>query len=157
MDISEQRVRRIVEGVLLAERVARAELVVALVDDPTIHRVNREHLDHDDPTDVISFLYDREPLEPVRTGRFSDENTGAGSPSCGAGASLDGELVVSTETACREAARFGWNPFDELTLYLVHGTLHLCGYDDHDEEDIEKMRQREKSILKIWELTPHYG
>jgi probable rRNA maturation factor len=160
MNVSEERVRQIIEGVLRAEGVVRTELVVALVDDPTIHRVNREHLDHDYPTDVISFLYDRQPAEPVpdapSVGKARSGSLDASTPR-GFGVSLEGELVVSTETALREAAQFGWNPLDELTLYLVHGTLHLCGYDDQTDEEIAEMRHREKSILKIWDLTPHYG
>ncbi len=43
---------------------------------------------------------------------------------------LDGEVVVSAETAQRAAPRFGWSAAEELLLYVIHGTLHLAGYDD---------------------------
>jgi len=133
LEIDTQWVRRIVVDVLRHEGVEQAEVSVALVDDPTIHELNRRHLDHDYPTDVLSF-----PL------------TDPGAES------LEGEIVISTETAVREAAAYHWQPRDELLLYLVHGLLHLCGYDDHDDADRARMRQREAEILQIWDLTPNY-
>ncbi|WP_437201788.1 rRNA maturation RNase YbeY [Planctomicrobium sp. SH664] len=134
LPIDEAEIRQVVAATLQAEQITSAELVIALVDDPAIHVVNREHLQHDYPTDVISFLYDQ-PLGP---------------------GSLDGELVVSVETAAREATTYGWQTSDELTLYLVHGLLHLCGYDDLTEPEQQVMRERERSVLKIWNLSPHY-
>ena len=47
-----------------------------------------------------------------------------------AGGCLEGEVVVGAEVARREARRYGWTPHDELLLYVVHGLLHLVGYDD---------------------------
>lgn len=136
-------VEEIVRGTLQAEHVLDAEIAIALFDDAAIHVVNREHLQHDYPTDVISFLYD-------------GESTGA-APSAlrGAGKILDGELIVSTETAARMAAEVGWSAEAELSLYLVHGLLHLCGYDDLDETERALMRQRERDVLKLWGLVPH--
>lgn len=144
LKIDESAIQKVVETTLAAEQVDRAELVLAIVDDERIHEVNREHLDHDYPTDVISFLYDAIP-----SGRAHRELRGAG-------LSLDGELVISAETAIREAAEYGWQPFDELTLYIVHGTLHLCGYDDQSDAERDLMRQRETAILQKFDIEPHY-
>lgn len=116
--------RSLVEGVLRGEGIAAASISLALVDDSTIHRVNREHLSHDYPTDVISFV-------------LSDEDDPA----------LSGELIVSTETAARVAAEIGAPAWNELALYVVHGLLHLCGYDDLDEESAATMREREDAVL----------
>ncbi|MCA9000118.1 MAG: rRNA maturation RNase YbeY [Planctomycetaceae bacterium] len=144
LSIDEDWLRRVVEQTLKEERVVIAEIVVALVNDARIHEVNREHLEHDYPTDVISFVYEssrvKEPASELR----------------GDGLSLDGELVISTETAVREASIYGWEPEDELTLYVVHGLLHLCGYDDLSPEERQLMRTREQLILKNWNLLPHY-
>lgn len=129
----------------MAEKVAGAELVVAIVDDPAIHEVNREHLQHDYPTDVISFLYDSE----VRQASDHSELRGCG-------LHLDGELVVSAETAIREAERLGWDSESELSLYIVHGLLHLCGYDDLTDHEKLIMRKREREVLQHWGLSPHY-
>jgi probable rRNA maturation factor len=108
--------RRLLE----AEGVPAASLSIALVDDPTIHALNRRHLDHDWPTDVISFRLS-EPGEPE----------------------LSGELVVSAEMAAATAAEAGLDPSAELALYVIHGLLHLCGHDDLTPDDAEAMRRRE--------------
>ena len=134
--VPENLIRETLIATLQAEQVSQANIVVACVDDATIHVVNREHLNHDYPTDVISFLY--------------EESSESGERA------LDGELIVSMETAIRQAGVYGWNPLDELRLYLVHGLLHLCGYDDHDAAERKEMRGRERSILQKWDLTPHY-
>lgn len=124
VSIDHASLRSLVEGVLRGEGVALASISLALVDDATIHRVNREHLAHDYPTDVISFV-------------LSDEGDAA----------LSGELVVSTETAARVAAEIGAPAWNEVALYVAHGLLHLCGYDDLDEESAAVMRQREDAAL----------
>jgi probable rRNA maturation factor len=64
-----------------------------------------------------------------------------------AGRGIDGEVLVSAEMAVQMADRFGWSPRDELTLYLVHGLLHLCGYDDLSPAERRLMRERERAIL----------
>ena len=60
---------------------------------------------------------------------------------------LDGEVVVSAETALRTAPRFGWSAAEELLLYVIHGTLHLAGYDDATPEQQAAMRGRETEYL----------
>ena len=145
VSIPDDRVREIVEGTLRAEGVAEAEISIALVDDPAIHRVNRDHLEHDYPTDVISFLFEEEPVEEA-----------GDSPLRGAGKRIEGEVIVSGDTAAREAEKFGWSSADELTLYLVHGLLHLCGYDDLTDDEQPLMRERERAVLALWGLKPHY-
>jgi probable rRNA maturation factor len=118
-------VKGLVCRVLIGERIgAPAAISVALVDERTIHQVNRRHLGHDYPTDVISFLLS-EPDDPV----------------------MAGELVVSAERAVMLARRAGIDPWAELALYVVHGLLHLVGYDDRTPHDIEAMRRREDEIL----------
>jgi probable rRNA maturation factor len=51
--------------------------------------------------------------------------------------------------ASQSASRFGWSPAQELALYLIHGLLHLCGYDDGTEPERRLMRRRERAILKL--------
>jgi len=141
-------VEEILHGTLQAEQVAGAEIAVALLDDAGIHLVNREHLQHDYPTDVISFLYAAEPTEG-----FSGTTGSAAAPR-GAGLILDGEILVSTQTAARVAAEVEVPATTELALYIVHGLLHLCGYDDHGESERQLMRSREREILTRWDLVP---
>lgn len=67
----------------------------------------------------------------------------------GSGKTIDGEIIVSSEYAARLAPEFGWRPLDELTLYIIHGLLHLCGYDDLTDEELPIMRRREREVLSI--------
>jgi probable rRNA maturation factor len=115
----------LVERVLRHEGVGRAAISLAIVDDAAIRRINRTHLGHDWPTDVISF---------VLSGEDDPE--------------LTGELVVSAETARNTAAPVGADPTAELSLYVVHGLLHLCGYDDTTDEARAEMRRREEEHLR---------
>ena len=70
--------------------------------------------------------------------------------SAGAGDSpdrLEGEIVVSAETAQKNAPEFGWSPEEELCLYVVHGALHLAGYRDKTASEERAMRQAEQETL----------
>jgi probable rRNA maturation factor len=117
------RLERAAESVLNAAHITEAEVSIAVVDDSAMHELNRHYLAHDSPTDVLSFVLERD------------------------GARLDGELIVSADTALREAARVGWSVDDELLLYVIHGTLHLVGYDDVTPELCEAMRRQEEHHL----------
>jgi len=123
-EIDKRALKAAVRSVLTGEGIARATISVAVVDDPTIHRLNRQFLKHDYPTDVLSFVLE------------NDEN------------GLDGEIVVSADTAARTCAEYGWSSHCELTLYLIHGSLHLVGYDDHSAAHRAKMRERETHYLR---------
>ena len=116
-----------------ADRAA-ADLSVAVVDDAAIRALNREYHAEDRATDVLAF-----PLDG-----------GAGQPG------LLGEVILSAETAAREAARRGLPFAREVALYAVHGTLHLLGHDDHDADDRRRMRAREAALLATeWPDVPH--
>jgi probable rRNA maturation factor len=137
VDLLEERLRR----AIAVEEPASANVTVRLVDDPEIHRLNREFLGHDWPTDVITF--------------FDDPPTTVGAdPHRGRHRHLTGELAVSVDTAAREAVRQGWGVDDELLLYCVHGWLHLCGYDDLTDDERPWMRRRERQLLALFGLTP---
>jgi probable rRNA maturation factor len=124
LDVDAPALVELVQGTLKAEGVARASISLAIVDDAAIRRLNAQHLGHDWPTDVISFLLS-DPDDPE----------------------LGGELIVSAELAAATAREASTDPRAELALYIVHGLLHLCGLDDRTEEDAAVMRQRESEIL----------
>ena len=148
--ISEDDLRRVAEWTLQSEGVVAAEVSIAVVDDPAIHRVNRDYLQHDYPTDVISFLLDSGAADP-RSVSASPLKTGRG-----LGKWLHGDVILSGDTAAREAREYGWEPQAEVCLYLVHGLLHLCGYDDLSDEEQAIMRSREREILSPLGLSPRY-
>lgn len=140
-----------VKRVLAEESISSAKISLALVDDAEIHRINREFLGHDYPTDVISFRLDdlAESHDPETSLEAPSEVDVIDNPS-----PLEGELIVSTETAIREAVAQGWSPTAELLLYVVHGLLHLCGYDDLTDDARPVMRTRERELLALWGFRP---
>jgi probable rRNA maturation factor len=123
LQIPAERLRDAVAAVLAGERRSAATISVAVVDDPTIHQLNRRFLAHDYPTDVLSFV-----LEDSADG-------------------LEGEIIVSADTAMASAPRYNWPADNELLLYVIHGTLHLVGYDDHEPADVALMRAAESRYL----------
>jgi len=128
--VSARGLERLVRSALIAEGVEQAEIGVILVDDRRIAAVHRRWLGLAGPTDVITF----------------DLSAGtAGPPGSGV---LAGDIVVSTETARRMARAVGWTPRQELAYYIVHGVLHLTGYDDHTAADRRQMRARERAVMK---------
>lgn len=115
-----------VVGIILADAgFDRGTISIAIVDDLTIHRINRDYLNHDYPTDVLSFRLD------------DDAEIGL----------VEGEVIVSYDTALRESVEFNWNASDELLLYIIHGTLHLTGRDDKTDSQRLEMRAAENQYL----------
>lgn len=124
LSIDESQLRATVLAVFQNSPYHSGSVSIAVVDDPTIHGINRQYLQHDYPTDVLSFvLEDREPY-------------------------LEGELVVSTDTALRSAEDYDWNAQSELLLYVIHGALHLVGYRDKQPNEIADMRAAELRLLQ---------
>jgi probable rRNA maturation factor len=124
VQVDRGRMREVARMVLEDEDISDAKISLAFVDNSTIHQLNKRYLNHDEPTDVLSF-----PL--------SDGDRGP----------LDGELVIGVEVAQEEATARGHNIQMELTLYVIHGLLHLCGYDDGDSAGAAEMRRRERHHL----------
>src|SRR5437868_3391375 len=113
--------RAAARAVLEGEGVTEAEISLAFVDNPTIHRLNRQYLNHDEPTDVLSF------------------------PLSGPGAKkLVGELVIGAEVAKAQAESRGHAVEAELALYVIQGLLHLCRRDDATEAGAKAVRERER-------------
>ena len=115
-------VRKIIAAVLKAEKAKRRSVGVLLTGNRQIRRLNKRHLGHDYATDVISFGYG----EPATFG----------------------DLVVSFEMARSFAAGLGIRYREELGRYLVHGMLHLLGYDDQKDTARRRMHRRQETILK---------
>jgi probable rRNA maturation factor len=129
--IDRGRLRDVARAVLAGEGVPAASISLAFVDSPTIHRLNKQFLDHDEPTDVITF------------------------PLSGPGAkTLEGELVIGAEVARAQAAERRHDEQAELALYVIHGLLHLCGYDDTTAAAAREMRERERHYLHLLGLPP---
>nr|WP_245593605.1 rRNA maturation RNase YbeY [Azospirillum halopraeferens] len=108
-----------------------AELSVVLADDALVHRLNREYRGKDKPTNVLSFaLTEAEGPDPDP-----------------AAPTLLGDVVLARETVEREAAAQGKSAADHLVHLVVHGTLHLLGYDHEEDAQAEAMERLEVTVL----------
>jgi probable rRNA maturation factor len=111
------------KAVLEGEGVKAAKIVLAFINNKHSHRLNKQFLDHDEPTDVITFPYSKSK------------------------AKLEGEVVIGYEVAAENAADRKHDVRLELMLYVIHGCLHLCGYDDRSPKDAKRMRTKEREYL----------
>ena len=133
-----RRVRRrtlaaLARRALAAQRApAPAELSIAVTDDETVRGLNRRYRDVDAPTDLLSFG-----LEPADPFVAPPED-----------ARLLGEVVIAYPTAARQAEEAGHTIEDELAHLLVHGILHLLGYDHGSSQEARVMRAREEELLE---------
>ncbi len=118
-------VRRAARRTLIGEGFTFGRLEIALVKDAEMRRHHRRWLGGDSSTDVLSF-----------------DLRDAAAP-----AAVDGQIIVCESVARRQARarRTDWR--GELLLYVVHGCLHLCGYDDRSRSDYERMHRREAAVM----------
>ncbi|MEW5898768.1 MAG: rRNA maturation RNase YbeY [Bacillota bacterium] len=123
---------RAVQEVLAAEGVAKeAEVSVVFVDDEYIRRLNRQYRGVDSPTDVLSFaMLEGEPL----AGKEEEL--------------ILGDVVVSLPAAQRQSAEYGHSLAREVAYLIVHGMLHLLGYDHQTAEQKQVMRAKEEAVLE---------
>lgn len=128
--VDDAMLRRVVRFALVRHHVMGAEISIALVADARMAELNERHLGHVGPTDVLSF-------------DFAASEAGGGPRSF-----IEGEVVVSVETAVRQAAQRGHAVGAEVALYAVHGVLHLLGYDDRTPADAQRMHGLEDEILE---------
>jgi probable rRNA maturation factor len=117
---------------LALEHVHRpAELSVVLTDDATIQQLNKAYRATDGPTDVLSFSQAEGEAFAVPDGETPHL----------------GDVIISVDTARSQAGEFGLPLQDEIAHLLVHGILHLLGYDHEDADDESVMRAHEDAIL----------
>ena len=122
-------IRETAEKILRDLECHGCELSILLVDDDEMTHLNLEYLDRDYPTNVLAF--------PMREGEDKDLHP-----------DLLGDVIISTETAEREAHHRGVTLGEEMALLLVHGILHLLGYDHEGAPDeAAAMEAKEQEIL----------
>jgi probable rRNA maturation factor len=129
--VDKRLLKKAVRSILEDAKIESGEISVAVVDDPTIAQIHAEFLDDDSPTDVLSFVLDA-------------------SPRC-----LEGDIVASADTAVAQAPRYRWRAEQELLLYIIHGVLHLVGYDDTTAKERKIMRKMERHYLELLQNRSH--
>ncbi len=114
---------------LVAESEIRrlGDISIIFCSDNYILDINHKYLEHDYFTDIITFDYCE-------------------------GDRISGDLFISVDSVKENSLEYGVGFFDELNRVIVHGILHLIGYDDHTDEDISMMRKKENYYLSLREL-----
>ena len=129
--VNAKRIAKTVLKILSIEGIRKSgEITFCFVNDTKIKELNSKYLGKNKPTDVIAFDI-AEPKSPDKI--FAD-------------------IVISTDRAIDNAARFKTSPLFELYLYVIHGVLHILGYADKSKKNRLIMRQKEESLLKILNL-----
>jgi probable rRNA maturation factor len=123
LKVDRRRIRQAVRRIVQDAGISRAEISVAIVDDAAIGKLHEEFLNDPEPTDVLSFILERS----------ADV--------------LEGEVVASADTAREYAPRYKCSATEELLRYIVHGTLHLVGFDDATPRQRTAMRKKEDHYL----------
>ncbi len=124
VELDFQALKAAARAVLEGEGKTVAKVAFAIMDNATIHVLNKRHLDHDEPTDVLTFPY----TSPTAK-------------------KLEADIAIGAEIAQAQAAERGIPVHVELAYYMIHGCLHLCGYDDRSDKDRQAMRARERHYL----------
>lgn len=106
------------------EGLKQGDISVIFCSDPCLLEVNRQYLNHDYYTDIITFDYD-------------DKEQGI----------VSGDLFISVDTVADNAAQYGVTPREEMQRVIIHGVLHLCGYGDKTEPEAKTMREKENFYL----------
>lgn len=108
---------------------------IIIIDNPTIHKINKEYRDKDAPTDVISFA-----LEDDKTVIEPD------------GVRILGDIYISIDKVHEQALEYGHSFKRELSFLAVHGLLHLLGYDHMKKSDEEVMFKKQEEVLNYYEI-----
>ena len=123
--------QKMAEKILRLLDLEEVELSIVLCDNAFIHPLNRDYRGKDKPTDVLSFSQREEgdPQDPML-----------------------GDVIISIERAKAQAGDHGNSVSAEISLLLVHGILHLLGYDHEEDEEAEAMEAKEKEILCLLDV-----
>lgn len=127
-DVPARLVTRLGNTMLATLALPEAELSVLLTDDAEIHRLNREHRQKDKPTDVLAFAMDESVPDP---------------------AGILGDVVISLDTAERQARSRGRPLIEEVRFLLAHGVLHLIGYDHAEPAEKREMVAMTRKLVRL--------
>jgi probable rRNA maturation factor len=126
--------KKAVRLILQDADIESAEISIAIVSDEKMHELNRQYLNHDFPTDVLSFLLDHNSTSKH----------------------LEGQIIANSDFAGRAARQYDWTTDDELLLYVIHGCLHLIGHDDATPNAKQAMRAAEAKYLQLFGLEHRF-
>lgn len=118
-----KRITKIIEKVIMMESKIPGDLYFIITNDKTLLKINREFLKRNSLTDVIAFEYSE-------------------------GKTVKGEIYISKETVKRNAYNYKVSLDEEMLRVMIHGTLHICGYNDRNNEEKSVMRKKENEWIE---------
>ncbi|HPQ45106.1 MAG TPA: rRNA maturation RNase YbeY [Syntrophales bacterium] len=128
IDVDLPQIKSSLAEILKILGVEDKEISLTIVDDAGITQINRQYLNRDYPTNVIAFS--------LNEGEFGDVNP-----------DILGDIIISVETAVRDAKTGELSMGDEIDYLMIHGVLHLLGYDHELPGEAEEMKEKEKEIF----------
>lgn len=131
--LTKRKLEAVVKAVLESFGIIDGELTITFATDEEITPLNRRYRKRNAPTDVLSFA--------MREGRRLAKDS-----------SILGDIVISIGRAKEQAKVFGASFKEEIELYVIHGILHLAGYDDEKPAAEKKMRKKEKELMPLWQV-----
>ena len=136
----EKLIKKVIETVIEEEKVLRnLEIYLTLTNDENIHKINFEQRKVDRPTDVLSFpMFERDEIHFLKEKKNDEEES-----------DILGDIIISVDTAKRQAEEYGHSFEREVSFLVVHSVLHLLGY-DHERSiaDEKKMFEKQDVIMK---------
>jgi len=117
--------------------VTKTSLSIVFVTRQRIKALNKKFLGRDYVTDVLAFDLRGDYMPLPKGPKLKKVRT------------IDGEVIVSTDAVLNNTKAYQTSPAQELILYILHGILHLLGYDDHNSEDIKRMRRKEAELMSF--------
>ena len=137
IQIDRRKIRSVITKLCKHLDCTGKEISLTFVSDARIQELNREYRDKNKPTDVLSFS--------LQEGEFSEINP-----------DILGDIVISVETAKKNAQKNGLSLEQEINFLIIHGLLHLLGYNHENttKEEAGKMRRKQKELLNVLE-PPH--
>lgn len=124
-DLPWDRVGSWLRQVITAEGKSLQSIRIRFCSDDHLLQLNRQYLDHDYYTDILTFPMSYDPI--------------------------DTDIIISVERVIDHAEKYNVTTAHELSRVMVHGVLHMCGYQDHTEEEQRVMRSKEQDYLAIWQ------
>ena len=131
LQLNPAQIKKIVRIILQHEEINDAELSFVFVTHQKISAFNKKYLKRNYATDVLAF---------ESLGWQGEERNNK---------NLAGDIMISTDAVLKNHKLYGMSLAQELSLYVIHGILHLIGFDDHSKKDITKMRKKEDELMRV--------
>jgi probable rRNA maturation factor len=145
LKINLRLLKKITRELLADLELEKAEIGICLVGEEEMTRLNETFLKHKGSTDVITFDYANEVAQASRLLRRSDRQLNSRRDGCVA---FHGEIFICVNAAVLQARKFGTSWQSEVIRYLIHGVLHLVGFEDSSAGARRKMKQEENRRLR---------